>query len=58
MDKKEQLQWLLDNVDRIHISEIYPNGIDGTPTLLIEFDDWETAEASPFERKDCCFIFE
>lgn len=58
MDKKEQLQWLLDNADKIEIMDIYPDGQDGTPTLLIKFANWDVAEMSPFKEGVACIIFE
>lgn len=55
-EKREQLQWLLDNIDNFEIVGIYPNGENGEPTLLITFDYWKTAESSPFEINDCSSI--
>ena len=58
MDKKNQLQWLLNNADKLEICGIHPDGYTGTPTLLIEFRNWEEAEKSPFESRNSCLMFE
>jgi len=58
LDKRGLLQWLIDNTDKIEIKEIHPDGHNGTPTLLIEFSNWDIAETSPFESRDDCIIFE
>lgn len=58
MNTREQLQWLLDNLNKIQIKEIYPDGDNGTPTLLIEFDNWDIAYTSPFKIEDNCIMFE
>jgi len=57
-DKKEQLKWLLNNVDKVEIGSVYYDGVSGNPTLLIEFQNWDLAELSPFETDYCCIVFE
>lgn len=58
MDKKEQLQWIIDNINKIEITKIYTGGYTGTPTLLLEIDSYELAESSPFSIDDSCIMFE
>lgn len=56
-NKRQQLQWLLDNADDIEIKGVYPDD-NANPTLLIIIKDWDKAEESGFEEFDSCIMFE
>lgn len=58
LNKRQQLDWLINNINDIEIIAIHPNGHTGKPTLLIEISNWDKAKLSQFEIENSCIIFE
>ncbi|NMA73446.1 MAG: hypothetical protein GX963_04655 [Bacteroidales bacterium] len=46
-NKEKQLRWLLANMDKIEIDEVYPEEITHDPVLLIKIADWNMVNTSP-----------
>lgn len=56
--KKQQLQWLLDNIDNIEIDGIYHDEMDGHPIMLIDLKDFNLIEKAGFKIKNLCVLLE